>query len=339
MNLTDESDSILRDIQSASDSKEYLPEISDLTDFDFWILLRLQETVQQMDRNIKAYRIGDAASLVYDFIWKEFCDWYIELAKKDLNQDTSDDAKKARIKTQRVLLFVLENSLKILHPFMPFITEEIYSFLHETDRVDKSDQDSALGKLLIAAQWPDVKNWDFWDTVQNQESNDSNPKNIQKRVTAFQEIIYQIRNIRGEMNIGPGVFLAAAIVPDKQYSDFYQRIAADYQDSFLSIAKLERIVLDMNFQLKKTDARGAIEGATVAVMLEGIIDLDKEKARLKKEVARMEKEVTRLQKKLANQEFLANAPDHVVSGEQKKLQDYEDLKARYFQSLQNLISE
>ncbi len=254
---------------------------------DEWILSRLQDIIKRVNKDLKAYRFNDCAKDLYDFIWHDFCDWYLELSKINLYGDSLEKKKTATT----ILVHVLSESLKLLHPIMPFITEEIWQ---------KLSQD---GDSIMIASFP---------TVQEKLKN---PLSSQK-IELIQELVYHIRNIRGEMNIPPDKKLDIIIqTKDKKIHTLF----TDYEKYILSLGKVLSIDVKDAYTSDSKCATSVGKGYELFIPLEGLIDLNKEKARLQKDLAKAEKELSKSQSKLSNEKFLTNADETIVEKEKTKL--------------------
>ena len=258
-----------------------------LTLADQWILTRFQEAVADISANMEEGEFGLAANRIYDFAWSEFCDWYIELSKSRL---TGDDPK-AKETAQAVLLYVLEGLLKLLHPFMPFLTEQVYKYLPGSE-----------GFLMLSA-WPEIK------------AAFSFPQE-EKRMQGIMEVIRTIRNLRAEMNVAPSRRTRLMLVPAEGWADTLSH--ADMYFRRLAGASATEVVAD----------RAAIEGKNVSAVtsagelfipLGDLVDFAKEIARLQKEADNLEKEIARAEGKLNNPGFLSKAPAALVEQEKAKL--------------------
>lgn len=261
---------------------------------DQWILHRYSVTVSEVTRNIDKFELGEAARLVYEFIWNEYCDWYIELAKNRLYN--KEDAK-SRATAQYILWYVLSNTLKLLHPFMPFITEAIWQALpHE-------------GKSIMTAEWPKVKP-ELLDEAAEQQ------------MTTIMEAIKAIRNMRAEVNVPPGkkseVILQAA-TPE------LATVVGQYEQYFKSLAAAESVLLLSRGADKPENAMTAVvSGMEIYLPLKGLIDIEKETGRLNKELAVLDKEIARIVSKLSNEGFIAKAPADVIDKERAKEAEYRE---------------
>ncbi|MDD4602170.1 MAG: class I tRNA ligase family protein, partial [Negativicutes bacterium] len=269
------------------------PAESEFTLADRWIMSRYAQTVTEVTRNLDRFEVGEAARLLYEFIWNEYCDWYIELAKPRL-YDKEDLA--SRSTAQYVLWYVLSNTLKLLHPFMPFITEHIWQYLpHE-------------GLSIIVARWPKNQS----DLISEQADRD---------MGIIMDTIKAIRNIRAEVNVPPG-----------RKSEVILQIANDLQANFMAnqsylkkLAAAEPVILTPLGEEKPENAMTAVvNGVEIYLPLKGLIDIEKETARLSKELEKIEKDLDRIAGKLANQGFVAKAPAEVIEKERAKEQEYRE---------------
>ncbi len=262
---------------------------------DRWIRSRLQRTVGEVVNGLNEYRFNDAAAAIYQFIWHELCDWYLELGKPVLY---GKDKSASRLAAQHTLFAVLRDSLKLLHPFMPFLTEEIWQSLVKD------------GKSVMVSDFPKVSAAEI-------------DEDAEKKMTLIMDIIGRVRNIRGEMNIQPSKKLKVAVsVPDRGSLD----VIKGGEDYIVNLANLESMEIGEGIQEPKGAATGVIGAIKVFVLLEGMIDIAGEKARLQKELARVEKDLTTVSRKLANSDFREKAAAAVVQKEEDK---YKDLKVKH----------
>lgn len=281
-------------------------DIQALTLKDRWILKRINDITKEVTQALDKFEIGIAAQNIYDFFWSEFCDWYIEMAKIDLYG--GDDLAKKR--AQQVLYFILERALKLLHPFMPFITEEIWQHLPHD------------GRSIMVSKWPEYDPaWDFTDAGD---------------MEVVMDAVRGIRNIRAEMNVSPArKAKAVARVSDP----FVMDILKNSTEIIHTLAKVE----DMEFITQDSPAPHkaltyVIKGAEIFVPMEGLVDIETEIERLQKEHTNLEKEIDRVSKKLSNEGFLAKAPQDVVEKERQKEKDYRDMMEKVEQRL-NMLKE
>lgn len=276
----------------------------DLSLEDKWILKRLNNVVEEVSKNLDKYEIGLAASRIEDFIWEEFCDWYIEFAKERLNSD--DENKKATVK--KVLLYVLKDMIALLHPFMPFITEEIYKQLP-----NKKD-------MLIVESWPQVRD-------------DFNFDDEARVVDGAIEAIKAIRNQRQSLNLG-----------SKIRQDLIIYSSDENTRNFLEILKGQFVNLSKSGEISIISEDKEVEDAVslifndfkIYIPLENLIDYDKERKRLKDEIKKLESEIKRAEGKLNNQGFVSKAPEAVVNEEREKLEKYKDLLVKTQESYKEI---
>jgi valyl-tRNA synthetase len=273
---------------------DFVPGEADLTLADRWILASFNDTVRKVTEDLDHFELGDAADIVYNYIWNSFCDWYIELAKQRLYK--SDD-KQSKQTAQYVLVYVLSHTLQLLHPFMPFVTEHLWQHLpHE-------------GESIIISPWPKAQpQWDF--------TAEAGTMNI------IMEAIKGIRNLRAESNVPMGKKAPVILAPA---DDEMARILKTYEVYFHTLAFADKVTI-----LSKTDSKPdnavvtVVPGVEVYLQLKDLIDVDKETARVQKEMDGLQKEIDKVSKKLANAGFLAKAPTAVIDKEKAKLADYTD---------------
>ncbi len=312
---------IFMNVASAGfEGKEFLliPNANELHDFDIWILGRTRKTLEEVNRTIHGYRLGEAASLLYDFVWKEYCDWYIELSKDHLRVDQSPERRKT---TLHVLIYTLVQILKMLHPFMPFITEELYSSIvdHNPEMMLQKE------KLLETTEWPDFKQIET--LLHDKES-------ITQQVQDFMDMVFRIRQVRGEMSVQPNVQISVVVVPESGQKQRYERLVGKYISHFKTQAKLTDIEVREDYKADRGDAKTAVMGALLCLPLAGIIDFDKERERLQKELSKIDKVLPRVEEKLQNPEFMQNAPEEIIEKEREKASELRDLRDRFLASLQ-----
>ncbi|MDG4655362.1 valine--tRNA ligase [Ectobacillus antri] len=257
---------------------------------DKWILTRLNETIENVTKNLDKYELGEVGRALYNFIWDDFCDWYIEMAKLPLYGE--DEA--AKHTTRSVLAYVLESTMKLLHPFMPFVTEEIWQHLpHE-------------GESITVAKWPTVRE-DLADSKAAEEMH------------LLVEIIRSVRNIRAEVNTPLSKKIQMQIkAKDGEILASLQANSA-YIERFCNPSDL---TIATNIQAPEKAMTAVVTGAELFLPLEGLLNLDEEISRLEKELKKLDSEVERVEKKLGNEGFVKKAPAHVIEEERKKQQDY-----------------
>ncbi|MDZ7262007.1 MAG: valine--tRNA ligase [candidate division KSB1 bacterium] len=271
---------------------------------DRWILSRFTKTAQKVTQTIENFKLNETIDALYSFFWHEYCDWYLELIKPRLyGQDA--EAKKVAL---TVAINVMRGILKLLHPFIPFITEEIWQTLKQKDE-----------KSLIVSPWV---HWD--ETLISEQA--------EKELGFLQAVIGAIRNIRGEMNVPPN---KKAEVLVKGTDDGYISLIQQNQSYLYTLANVERLTLGRDFPKPRLSASAVVGKVEVYVPLEGLIDIAVERNRLQKEVDRLGKQLDSLNKKLTNPDFLSRAPEEVIAREKKKKEDF----TAAFEKLQrNLMS-
>jgi valyl-tRNA synthetase len=257
---------------------------------DRWILHRLNETARDVTRLMDQYEFGETGRLLYDFIWDDFCDWYIEFSKLALNG--SDPV--ARRSTLAVLVHVLDRILRLMHPFMPFLTEEIWQHL------------PGSGETISLAEWP------AYDA--GREAPDA-----VREMRQLMDVIRAVRNIRAEVNVAPRKKIELVIKPADAEAE---RILARNVDYLKRFCNTESLAIDPAASAPDKAMSAVVTGAELYLPLAGLIDIGQEIARLKKELETLNKEVERASGKLANEGFVSKAPARVIEEERAKLRDY-----------------
>ncbi|WP_394271705.1 valine--tRNA ligase [Anaerococcus nagyae] len=274
---------------------------------DKWILKRLNNVIEEVSRNLEKYEIGLAASRIENFIWEEYCDWYIEFAKLRLNGD--DEKEKSDVK--KVLLYVLNKMIALLHPFMPFITEEIYSSLP-----DKKD-------MLIVEKWPKFREeFEF----ASEEST----------VNSAIEAITAIRNQRATLNVGAKKKQDLIILAENQE---YKDLLDGLKGQFVNLANSNEVNVYLKDEYtgnKENLVNLVFNEFSVLMSLDDLMDYEQERKRLKDEIKRLEGEIKRASGKLNNENFVSKAPESVVNKEREKLDNYKDLLEKTQSSLDEI---
>ncbi len=279
----------------------------EMKDIDRWIYHRLDATVRRVAKAIENYRFNDASQAVYEFFWNDFCDWYIEASKLDLYSDSDEDKDRAI----SLLMQILEESLRLLHPFLPFVTEEIYQKLPEEIRYEH----------LITAPYP-------------QPTADRQNDMVEATFAALQEVIRAIRTIRSEFTIPPEKKVRVAVRTDNDFK------AADYISANHSLILNLVNAGSLTISHEKPDASGAVpaagNGFEAFVYVSELIDVEKERAKLQKEQKSLQKLLTGTEKKLQNPGFTGNAPAEVIEKEKSKLKEFQDRMAKVERYLSEL---
>lgn len=271
------------------DGMEGSPKLPDQSKWDLadkWIVSRLNATIKQVSEQFESFDFGEACRCLYNFIWNDFCDWYIETTKEKLNNGTAEE----KADTKNILGYVLDQTLKLLHPIMPFVTEALWQDMpHE-------------GKSIMIAKYP----------VVHAEFDNPEAETQMKRLI---EVITAVRNIRNEANAPMSKPVDLLIKTDDEASAQMLLNNADYLKRFCHPAKLE---VGTKTQAPKLAMSGIVTGAEVYIPMAELVDLQEEQARVEKEIAKLEKEVQRSDKKLGNEKFVNNAPAAVVEQERAK---------------------
>ena len=282
-----------------------LPAADKLEREDKWVLSKLNRLVKEVTENLDSFEIGVASAKVYDFIWDTYCDWYIELTKTRLN-GTDEDAK---LTAQNVLCYVLVTLLKLLHPFMPFITEEIYQALPKCDGAED---------ILMIAQWPEYTEALSFPAEES-------------AMEAVMDLIRAIRARRAEMNVPPSKKAELMIVTDQ---------AEPYQQGLHFI---QRLAYASNVTFPETapaDVTGLVSvvthDATAYLPLSELVDLAAERERIAKELEKAKNGLRITEGKLANEKFVAHAPENVVNAEREKVAKYQELIAKLEESAKTM---
>ncbi len=265
----------------------------ELANADRWILFRLNEAARETDEALAGYRFNDAAAALYRFTWSEFCDWYIELIKDDLYRGTPERKRTA----QYVVWLTLERLLRLLHPFMPFITEEIWQAL------PKRSTESAS---IMRAEYPTVNDsWDYAAEAAEME--------------LVMNVIRGIRNIRGEMEVPPSKEINAILDCQSAASMSLLRKNEMYVKS---LARLGAVVIEQHPERPEDAALQVTGDVEIVVPLRGLVNVEEEEKRLLKEIGKIQKDMDFLAKKLENPSFVERAPADVVTKEREKLAEF-----------------
>lgn len=286
----------------------FKPATEDYTLADQWILSRYAKTVEDVTNNLEKFELGEAGRAIYDFIWNEFCDWYIEMAKARLYDK---EAVKARQTAQYVLCYVLEHTLRLLHPFMPFITEEIWQHIPHQ------------GESIMITAWP---------------TEEAGKINItaEQNMTVIMETIKAIRNMRAEVNVAPGKksevilhFTMVALAEVFAENSGYLKVLAGAEPMH---------ILAVDAEKPENAMTAIVNGVEIYLPLKGLIDVEKETARLNKELDTLDKELKRVSGKLSNEGFVAKAPAEVIEKEKAKQKEFEEKRIAINERLAYLAS-
>lgn len=276
----------------------------DLSTADRWILHRFNETAREITRLIDAYEFGETGRELYNFIWDDLCDWYIEFAKLSFYGEDQE----AKRKTQSVLAYVLDRTLRLIHPFMPFISEEIWQHLPHR------------GETITLAEWPKYDaSLEVTDAVQE--------------MNLLMDIIRAVRNIRAEVNVPMSKKIDLLVKPgSSEILDILKR-NEHYIRRFCNTSTYEA---SLTAAVPDKAMTAVVTGAELYLPLAGLIDISQEIARLSKELEHLNKEVERVEKKLANEGFVAKAPAKVIEEEKAKMADYADKRDKVLARIDEL---
>ena len=277
---------------------------TNLTLADKWIISRANNVVKEVSDNMDKFDLGIAAQKIYDFAWSEYCDWYIEIVKPRLYSEDKE-AKQAALYT---LTYVLEKILKLLHPYMPFITEEIYTHLPTVE-----------GSIVIA-QWP------HYTEVDNMAKEED-------MMNLTMDGIRNIRNVRSEMNVPPSKKAKVIIVPTEEKKEAMEA-GKDYFVTLASASEVEIVADETN--IPEDAVSVVIDGVKIFIPLDELVDFAKEIERLSKEKAKLESEIKRVNGKLSNEGFVAKAPEALINAEKAKKEKFEEMMKSVVERLENL---
>ena len=266
-------------------SNDFVVEQDDLELADKWILNQLFNSIEKYNKQLDRLHFNEAAKVLYDFVWNDFCDWYIEIAKTRFYSENVE----SKMITYSTCLKCIRIILPLMHPFTPFITEELWSFFKDKNQPD-----------LIVSMWPNG-NYDFDDDVDG-------------AMTVLQELITSIRAIRSRMNIAPSKNVDLKIKCSKDQSD----LISQNKKLFMALAKIDSYDYGSSMERPPQSATAVVHGMELYIPLDGLVDLDKEKMQLEKRKIKIEGLLVGIDKKLSNKQFINNAPENVVDGERKK---------------------
>jgi len=275
--------------------------------FDEWILYQLNNTVKKVTESLNNFKFSDAAMTIYDFSWNYFCDWYVELIKETLYSKDGTAEKKT---AQYVLWFVLDNILRLLHPFMPFITEEIWQKIPHKE-------------LSIS-----ISSWPEYEKIRAK-------KNLEEKVLTIQEVIKTIRNIKAEMNIplAKGIDVLINVVNNEK-----EELIEEHLPFIKNLAHVQSFQVGDSLEKPECSATGVLEDIEIFIPLAGVIDLEAEIQRLEKKVQKTEKDMIVINKKLNNADFIQKAPENIIKKEREKIKELTDIRDRIEKNLKALKS-
>ncbi len=271
-----------------------------LTLADRWILSRFANATKGVTRNLKTYRFAEAAQALYHFAWNEYCDWYLEMAKPRWALADKGDAmtasEKADLRTARWVAWkVLDGILRLMHPFMPHVSEELWQAIPHD------------GETLATASWPRAKK-SWFDA------------GVEREVGFLQEVVVAVRNLRAEQKIAPGRSVPVVVRGTEAQLELLERL----QGQLLGLARIETLTLARDGARPKVAASAVVQGAEVFLPLAGLVDLDEERARLARDAEKLLTDLEGVRKKLRNQDFLAKARPEIVEKEKARLEALEE---------------
>lgn len=270
-------------------------DLSDTNNLDLpekWILDKLAFTITKVNRQLDRFHFNEAAKAIYDFTWNDYCDWYIEIAKTRFRSGDPLLAEMAR----SVAVYVLKKILALLHPYAPFITEELWSYFKRDDEPD-----------LIIGNWPETA--DLQPDLENRED-----------MGLLQDTITSIRTIRSRMNIPPGKKADLHI----RCSKSEERVYENFSSILKTLGRVDNMITGSKIKKPEHSATGVVRGVELFIPLEGLIDLNAEQGRLQKRMDEIRGHLNRLESKLSNEKFIQNAPADVVQNERNKRVDMQD---------------
>jgi valyl-tRNA synthetase len=302
--------------ESGIDVKPAKPSEDSFTIADRWILSKVNTLVKDVTESLDRFELGIAADKINDFIWDEFCDWYIEMVKPRLY---GDDVP-TKLSAIWTLEYTLTTALKLLHPYMPFVTEEIYTSLLDLLKGEMADSDRS--ESIMISKWPSASDEFKFDREESQ-------------VELIKAAVKSVRDIRTSLNVPPSRKSQMIIVSeDERIRDIFSAsgsfFAALACASGVSVQKDKAGIADDAFS-------GVIPGAVVYIPFADMVDVEKEKERLQKEKDRLNAELDRSHKMLSNENFIKRAPKEKLEAEQAKLKDYEDMMAKVVSQLEHLF--
>jgi valyl-tRNA synthetase len=304
--------------EASIDPSSLHPGAQDLALHDRWILSRLNKTTADMNAALSGYQFHEAVQTLYHFFWDDFCDWYIELTKADV---TAADPSARRSEARTRLLTVLEQALRLLHPFMPYITEELWQRLPGADAKLLHPAYSEASSTIMLTAYP-------------QSSPELIDEEAEWQMQAVIDVISRVRNIRSEMNIKPGERVPIIIgAPDEKLRRVYSASA----DQISKLARASDVAISARLDPPRASARAVLSGgAELAVPLEGLIDFEQERLRLQKELDKLDTEANKLEAQLKNPNFVERAPEEKVNEVRNRIADIAQRCSQLKQTIENL---
>ena len=281
------------------------PKTKDLDATDLWILSRLNSTIEDVNSAYDSYKMNDAVKIVYDFVYSDFCDWYIELSKTRF-YGTDERSRKIAL---NVSVYCMRTILKLLHPYTPYITEELWT------NFSSPEED-----MLISESWPSPQR-------------DAINKDIESNLELIKKTISSIRNIRAEMNIPMGKEIDIIIKANKDIETFNK-----LKPYIIRLAKIDTVTIDSNAQKPNQSASIVINNNEIFIPLKGVIDIDIEMERLKKQLDAYNGRLKNVNNKLNNENFINRAPKEIIENEQKKQSKYQNTIKKIEENLKSFLA-
>ncbi len=295
-----------------------------LTGYDKWILLKLDQAIREITTAFAEYRFNEATQTLYRFFWSEYCDWHVEASKASLGKpgaaetELTQEAAARKANTLAVLDFVLSHTLRLFHPFLPFITEELWHGMGYSQDMP----DSQGGRTIMFATWPKPLDEDF---RKHYELGESGLKDVDSKY----ELVTQGRNLRREANIAASKKVKYVLKPTSE-------VSAHDAEVFKLLLNAEALEVSPDFQPPKGTPSVQSELGNLYLPLEGLIDVAAEEARLTKELEKIDAEIAKVQQKLSNPNFTGKAPAHILEEHKKRLAEWEAKRARVIEALERL---
>jgi len=302
-----------------SDGAEVKPELlesKDLALHDRWIISRLNKTAERVNESLNTYQFHESVQTLYHFFWDDFCDWYIELSKSDV---TAEEPSPKRTEARSRLLTVLEQALRLLHPFMPYITEELWQRLPGNKPLHSAY--AGASSTIMLTSYP----------ISSQEMIDDR---AEREMSAIIDLVSRVRNIRSEMNIKPAERIPVIVgCPDQELRNTF----SSARDQIARLVRAAEISIADQLNAPKASARAVlVGGAELAVPLEGLIDFEQERQRLGREQDKLRAEATKLEAQLANPSFVERAPAERVDEVRSRIADIAQRTSQLQQTIENL---
>jgi valyl-tRNA synthetase len=272
------------------------PRDGDLSVADRWIWSRMTRVIEDVRQNLETYRFNEAAGAIYQFLWHEYCDWYLEWIKRDLHSPGSSEDRE---RVQGVMLEILTRVVQLLHPFSPFVTEEIWETIPLTE-----------GSVMTSG-------------FPRPDPSFSDPE-AEAEIELVKAVVVGIRNLRAELSIPPGVTTPATLIPSRDKEGTLRKHAANIQ----TLAKINDLTVDAQIPRPQAAVYALVDQVEIHVILEGVLDIDKEESRLRRELEALEKELLVTTRKLSNENFLKKAPPEVVEKVRRKGETQERKKRK-----------